>query len=73
MLRHCEIEADYEKDIQKRYILFIVLSVESILGQMQAELAAAGQSTAPVGQLRSQYQNAKASQKAAYLAMARGA
>ena len=47
--------------------------VESILGQMQAELVAAGQSTAPVGQLRSQYQNAKASQKAAYLAMARGA
>ena len=49
MLRHCEIEADYEKDIQKRYILFIVLSVESILGQMQAELVTAGQSTAPVG------------------------
>ena len=47
--------------------------VESILGQMQAELAAAGQSTAPVSQLRSQYQNAKVSQKAAYLAMARGA
>lgn len=47
--------------------------VESILGQMQAELAAAGQSTAPVSQLRSQYQKAKVSQKAAYLAMARGA
>lgn len=45
--------------------------VESILGQMASELSANGLSTAPVGQLRSQYQSIKASQKAAYLSMAR--
>ena len=46
--------------------------VESILGQLAAELSANGLSTAPVGQLRGQYQSIKASQKAAYLSMARG-
>ena len=46
--------------------------VEAMLGEMSAELSAAGQSTDAVGQLRSYYQDAKASQKAAYLAQARG-
>lgn len=46
--------------------------VESLLGEMEAELKAAGESTAPVGQLRSYYQEAKINQKAYYLSLARG-
>ena len=46
--------------------------VESVLGEMSAELSAAGHSTDSVGQLRSYYEDAKASQKAAYLAQMRG-
>ena len=46
--------------------------VESMFGEMSAELSAAGQSTDSVDQLRSYYVDAKASQKAAYLAQARG-
>ena len=46
--------------------------VESMLGEMSAELSAAGHSTDSVGQLRSYYEDAKASQKAAYLAQMRG-
>ncbi len=46
--------------------------VESVLGEMSAELSAAGHSTDSVGQLRNYYEDTKANQKAAYLAMARG-
>ena len=46
--------------------------VESLLGQLEAELKAAGESTAPVGQLRSYYQEAKINQKAYYLSQMRG-
>lgn len=46
--------------------------VESVLGEMSAELSAAGHSTDSVGKLRSYYEDAKASQKAAYLAQMRG-
>ena len=46
--------------------------VESLLGQMEAELKAAGESTAPVGQLRSYYEEAKINQKAYYLSQLRG-
>lgn len=47
-------------------------TVESLLAQMSAELSAAGESTAPVDQLRSYYQEAKTNQKAYYLSMMRG-
>ena len=46
--------------------------VEAMLGEMSAELSAAGQSTESVSQLKSYYEDTKASQKAAYLAEARG-
>ena len=39
---------------------------------MSAELSAAGYSTDAVGKLNNYYEDAKANQKAAYLAMARG-
>ena len=46
--------------------------VESLLGEMEAELKAAGESTAPVGELRSYYKEAKVNQKAYYLSLLRG-
>lgn len=46
--------------------------VNSILSQMEAELSAAGESTAPVAEIRSYYETTKANQKALYLSMARG-
>ena len=46
--------------------------VSALLGEMSAELTAAGQSTESVSQLKSYYEDTKASQKAAYLAEARG-
>lgn len=46
--------------------------VNALLGEMSAELSAAGESTDSVNQLRNYYEDAKASQKAAYLAQARG-
>lgn len=46
--------------------------VESLLGQMEAELKAAGESTAPVSQLKSYYEEAKVNQKAYYLSLLRG-
>ena len=46
--------------------------VESVLQQMEAELVAAGQSTAPVGELRGYYEEIKASEKAAYFAQMAG-
>ena len=46
--------------------------VAGILADLEAELNAIGASTAPVGQMRSYYESEKVSQKAAYLAMARG-
>ena len=46
--------------------------VETVLGEMSAELSAAGHGTGSVSQLRSYYEETKANQKAAYLAMARG-
>lgn len=46
-------------------------AVESLLGEMEAELKAAGESTDPVKQLRSYYKEAKINQKAAYLAQMR--
>lgn len=46
--------------------------VESVLDEMSSELSAAGHGTDTVSQLRDYYEDAKANQKAAYLAMARG-
>jgi len=46
--------------------------VEGVLSEMQAELSAGGYDTSPVKQLRSHYQEMKASQKAAYIAQIRG-
>lgn len=46
--------------------------VDSLLGQMEAELKAAGESTAPVKQLKSYYEEAKVNQKAYYLSLMRG-
>ena len=47
-------------------------SVKAVLDDMSAELSAGGYSTDAVGKLNSYYEDAKANQKAAYLAMARG-
>ena len=46
--------------------------VKTVLDDMSAELSAAGYSTDAVGKLSNYYEDAKANQKAAYLAMARG-
>ena len=46
--------------------------VQAVLDDMSAELSAAGYSTDAVGKLNNYYEDAKANQKAAYLAMARG-